>query len=86
MGQEKHKRERVIDEVEKALLEKIGKKIKQRILEGKIEPISFETGIARSAIRKIVSGESDLRIVTLYRLVKNLGYRNLAEFFEDIGK
>mgnify|MGYP001576600049 CR=1 FL=1 len=86
MAVEKQKRERIIDEVEAALLERIGKKIKQRILEGKIEPVSFETGIARSAIRKIISGRSDLRIVTLYRLVKNLGYRNLAEFFEDIGK
>lgn len=67
-------------------LKKVGLKIHKQLFEQgrSVERLALELGIARSTLREIIAGRSNLRILTLCSISSGLGYGTLVEFLSDI--
>lgn len=64
------------------LLRRIGLMIHRLLFESKrpVEWLSFKSGVARSSIREIIAGRSNLRLLTLNSLAKSLGFKDVIDF------
>jgi transcriptional regulator with XRE-family HTH domain len=51
-----------------------------------IEWLSWETGIARSALREVMAGRSNPKILTLRSISKAFGYKSVVDFLKEIEK
>jgi hypothetical protein len=73
-------------EAEFRLLKAIGRKIHKELSESNrsVEWLAFEADTARSTIRRIFDGEGNIGVVTLDRVAKALGYKDVAEFFKGL--
>lgn len=74
---------------EKLFLKKLGLKISKDLANKFDEPrpiewLSWETGIARSAIREIMAGRSNPKILTLNSISKAFGYKKLTDFIGSL--
>lgn len=71
---------------EKQLLKKIGLKICRDLyeLDKPVEWLSFETGLARSTLREIIAGRSNVRVLTLSSIAKALKYKSITEFLNKL--
>ena len=74
------------DESEQKLLKKIGRKIHKNLYdEGKpIEKLAWESGIARSTVQRVFDANRNVGILTLDRIAKGLGYKNVIEFLNTL--
>ncbi|MCB0378724.1 MAG: hypothetical protein KDD33_09545 [Bdellovibrionales bacterium] len=74
------------DEDEAKLLKRIGRRVQQDLfdLDKPIEWLSFESETARSTIRTIFNGQSNVGILTLHRISKALGYKNVSDFLDTL--
>jgi len=68
------------------LLKSIGERIYKDLYHaGKsVEWLGFESITSRATIRRIFDGDRNIGIVTLDRVVKALGYKNIVEFFKKL--
>ena len=83
-----HKREYQYSIKEKRSLKKISLKIsydlENRFQEKRpIEWLSWETNIARSALREIMAGRSNPKFLTLLAISEAFEYKNLPDFLKD---
>lgn len=71
---------------ERQLLRKVGLRISKDLYEKEkpVEWLAFETGVARSTLREIIAGRSNVRILTLKSISDGLGYKSLADFFKNL--
>jgi hypothetical protein len=46
--------------------------------------LSLQVNVARSTIREVIAGRSNVRILTLRAIVQGLGYASVKEFLADI--
>ena len=74
---------------EKTSLKKLGLKIsydlKNRFHEKRpLEWLSWETNIARSALREIMAGRSNPKFLTLLAISEAFEYKCLSEFLEEV--
>ncbi|MBI3555633.1 MAG: hypothetical protein HY074_05165, partial [Deltaproteobacteria bacterium] len=44
----------------------------------------FEADIARSTLREIIAGRSNLRVLTFKNIAEGLGYKSIEEFLRHI--
>lgn len=74
------------DEGELKLLRVIGRKIHKDLHDkGKpVEWLAFEAETARSTIRRMFDGDGNIGIVTLDRVAKALGYKDVIDFFHQL--
>lgn len=68
------------------ILKKIGLKIYKDLgkQQRSVESFAADLGLARSTLREIIAGRSNVRILTLLCIVEGLGYSSFVEFFQDI--
>ncbi len=68
------------------LLKQIGLKIHRELFRQKrtTEALSLEIGLARSTIREVIAGRSNVRFLNLRAIVRGLGYSSVREFLADI--
>lgn len=68
------------------LLKSIGRKIHKELYERdkSVEWLAFESDTARSTIRRIFDGDGNIGVVTLDRVAKALGYKDVTEFFREL--
>jgi hypothetical protein len=71
---------------EQQILKQIGLKIHRELYrkEKTTESLSAEIGLARSTIREVIAGRSNVRVLNLRAIVLGLGFANLREFLADI--
>ncbi|HUP57716.1 MAG TPA: hypothetical protein VM598_09710 [Bdellovibrionota bacterium] len=71
---------------EQQILKQIGLKIHRELFrqEKTTESLSTEIGLARSTIREVIAGRSNVRVLNLRAIVLGLGFANLREFLADI--
>ena len=87
---EKEQCERLIsrprNEAERKLLRKIGQNIRKDLHNSNksIEWLSWESEVARSTVQRVFRAEGNTGVLTLDRLVKGLGYRDIIEFLNTI--
>ena len=80
-------RQYVPTSVEQRALDRIGRKIHERLYErGKsLEWLGFKIGVAKSALGEITAGRSNPKFLTLRAIVLDgLGYTSLHEFFREL--
>ena len=51
-----------------------------------VECLSKSAGLARSTLREIIAGKSNLRLMSLKAVTEQLGYKSLVEFFQVIAQ
>lgn len=68
------------------LLRKIGLRINRELFEQKksVEWLAFEADIARSTLREIIAGRSNLRVLTFKNIAEGLGYKSIEEFLKSL--
>lgn len=68
------------------LLRQIGLRINKDLHDTNkpVEWLSFETGVARSTLREIIAGRSNLRVLTLRAICRGLGYKSISEFLNAL--
>lgn len=81
------KREYVKSDAEKRFLKKIGLQIaydlENRFDEPRpVEWLSWETEIARSALREIIAGRSNPKTLTLFAISNAFGYKSMTDFLK----
>jgi hypothetical protein len=71
---------------EQQLLKQIGLKIHRELYRrgGTTESLSLEVNVARSTIREVIAGRSNVRILTLKAIVQGLGFSSVKQFLADI--
>ena len=74
---------------EKQFLKKLGLKISEDLANKfdearPIEGLSWETGIARSALREIMAGRSNPKILTLVSISEAFGYKKVKDFLDSL--
>jgi len=71
---------------DKQLLKRIGMKVHRELYcnGGTTDSLSREICVARSSIREVVAGRSNLRILTLRAIAVGLGYRSAHQFLGDV--
>ena len=71
---------------EQQMLKQIGLKINRELYKrgGTTESLSLEVNVARSTIREVIAGRSNVRILTLKAIVQGLGYPSVRQFLSDI--
>jgi hypothetical protein len=64
----------------------IGRKIHKELSNSdkSVEWLAFEADTARSTIRRIFDGSGNIGIVTLDRVARALGYKDVTEFFRSL--
>lgn len=69
-----------------ALLKRVGLKIIQDLNQRNqsVDALALQVGMARSTLREIIAGRSNLRLLTLESIATGLGYRDLSEFFAQL--
>jgi transcriptional regulator with XRE-family HTH domain len=79
-------REFVFSAEEKRMLKKLGDLIRSDLKTKKIsvEAMAEKLGIARSTLREIIYGQSNVRILTLQAIAKGVGHRDLASFLKRL--
>src|SRR5438046_299046 len=72
------------DEAELNLLKRIGEKIYRDLskLGKSVEWLGFESETSRATVRRIFDGKHNIGLVTLDRIAKALGYKDVVEFFK----
>jgi hypothetical protein len=68
------------------MLRQIGLKIHRELFKQEMttESLSLDIGLARSTIREVIAGRSNVRILSLRAIVQGLGYGSVREFLADI--
>ncbi len=68
------------------LLKKIGLRINRDLFDQKksVEWLAFESDIARSTLREIIAGRSNLRMLTFKSIAEGLGYKSVEEFLRHL--
>jgi hypothetical protein len=71
---------------EHQILKQIGLKIHRELFrqERTTEALSTEIGLARSTIREVIAGRSNVRFLNLRAIVHGLGFANVRDFLADI--
>ena len=71
---------------EEQLLKKIGRKIHRDLydLDKPVEWLGWESGVARSTIQRVFDANRNVGILTLDRIAKGLGYKDVVEFLESV--
>jgi hypothetical protein len=71
---------------EQQMLKQIGLKIHRELYRrgGTTESLSLEVNVARSTIREVIAGRSNVRILTLKAIVQGLGFSSVRQFLSDI--
>jgi hypothetical protein len=71
---------------EQQMLKQIGLKIHRELYKrgGTTESLSIEVNVARSTIREVIAGRSNVRILTLKAIVQGLGFTSVRQFLSDI--
>ena len=66
------------------LLKLIGRKIHQELynLNKPVEWLAWESETSRATIRRIFDADRNIGVITLDRVSKALGYKNVVEFFK----
>lgn len=80
------KQESIVDKDFEAFKQKVGKRIRElRVQKGfsNYENFAFENGIARAQYGKYEKGTEDLRLSSLYKVLKALNI-TFEEFFHDL--
>ena len=74
------------DDKERKLIKKIGDKIRQDLhdKEKPIKWLAFKADTGRATIRRIYDGKSNVGLLTLHRLAKGLGYKDVFDFLSKI--
>jgi hypothetical protein len=68
------------------LVQTIGKKIHQDLFKKNkpVEWLAFEAETARSTIRRMFDGDGNIGVVTLDRVARALGYKDVIDFFKSM--
>lgn len=71
---------------EQQMLKQIGLKIHRELYKrgGTTESLSIDVNVARSTIREVIAGRSNVRILTLKAIVQGFGYSSVRQFLADI--
>ncbi len=79
-------REFVFSADEKKLLKRLGDLIRSDLKARKIsvEAMAEKLGIARSTLREIIYGQSNVRILTLQAIARGVGQKDLATFLKRL--
>jgi transcriptional regulator with XRE-family HTH domain len=79
-------REFVFSAEEKRMLKRLGDLIRSDLKAKKIsvESMAEKLGIARSTLREIIYGQSNVRLLTLHSIARGVGYRDLATFLKRL--
>ncbi len=68
------------------LLKALGRKVHKELSDANqsVEWLAFEADTARSTIRRIFDGKGNIGVVTLDRVAKALGYKDVVDFFKSL--
>lgn len=79
-------REFVFSAEEKRFLKRLGDQIRSELKTKKIsvESMANRLGIARSTLREIIYGNSNVRVLTLLAIAKGVGCKDLPSFLKKI--
>lgn len=79
-------REFVLSAEEKRMLKRLGDLIRSDLKARKIsvESMAEKLGIARSTLREIIYGQSNVRILTLHAIARGVGQKDLASFLKRL--
>lgn len=74
------------NKAEKQLLEQIAAKIRKDLydLEKPLEWLAWEAEVARSTVQRVLDADRNIGIITLDRVAKGLGYKNIVEFLSEL--
>ena len=74
------------NEIEEKLLKKIGRKIHKDLYNANksIEWLAWESEVARATVQRVFEANRNVGILTLDRIAKGLGYKNVVEFLNTI--
>lgn len=67
-------------------LAKIGRRVHKDLYDlGKpVEWLAWEAGLSRATVRRILDANRNVGVLTLQRVAKGLGYKDLAEFMASL--
>jgi len=70
------------------LLKTIGLRIKAELVNRQlpVDRLAIESETSRGSVRRIIEGQSNTSIVTLDRIARALGYKDVIEFFSKLGR
>jgi hypothetical protein len=76
------------DEWEFKILHKIGKKIRLDLvnIQMSVDKLAIESETSRGSVRRVIEGKSNTSLVTLDRIVRVLGYKDVIDFFVNLDK
>ena len=74
------------NQAEEKLLKSIGRKIHKDLydLDRPVEWLAWESGVARSTIQRVFDADRNVGLLTLDRIAKGLGYKDVTEFLNSI--
>ena len=74
------------NQAEEKFLKNVGRKIHKDLydLNKPVEWLAWESGVARSTIQRIFDANRNVGLLTLDRVAKGLGYKDVVEFLNNI--
>lgn len=70
------------------LLKKIGTQIRKDLVKKgiSVDRLSIDSETSRGSVRRLISGDCNINIITLDRVVRTLDYNDVIEFFIKLNK
>lgn len=83
---EKRQTSRPREDYEFKLLRQIGLKIKNEIVHHNtnVDRLAVESETSRGTVRRALKGEINIGLITLDRIAKAFGYKDVIEFLKDL--